>query len=119
MKSKLKRALLADEIDVDFEANLPADVAARVPVGAEGRKVKLFLRNDATIAEFLHEAQHIEHIKEIGAVEYFKLWHSPGGKRITEQYAYDRMRAYHWDVLTPDEQVRELLNIRTYGGRPW
>ncbi|KIX20559.1 hypothetical protein SY27_11645 [Flavobacterium sp. 316] len=69
---------------------------ALMPKGAaaifitDGKKMKIILREEATVYEFFHEFMHFRHSKEIGLEEFYKLGGRDSlGELIKEQWVFD------------------------------
>jgi hypothetical protein len=134
MKGRKEGEVLSDEALDALEKGLNRDLItllrnedellAGENAGAKLRVYKdgsatLYLRSNPTRYEILHESQHIEHLRQIGAQRYIELKRTVAGNLELEQFVYDNLRRYHWDGLTPPE-IRHAQNyIRWLGGDPW
>jgi hypothetical protein len=75
---------------------------------------------EPTRYEILHESQHIEHLRQIGAKRYIELSKTKAGNLELEQFVYDNLRRHHWSSLTPDEIKHAQWYIcDVLGGNAW
>jgi hypothetical protein len=109
------RVVLSRNAD-EFLSNEGAGAMLRV---YKDGSATLFLRSNPTRYEILHESQHFEHLRQIGAQRYIELRKTAAGNLELEQFVYDNLRRYHWDGLTPDEIRHAQDYIRWLGGIPW
>jgi Metallopeptidase toxin 4 len=58
----------------------------------DGRKMKLILRENATVYELLHELMHYNHCKTLGIKKYFELGKQGiNGTILREKYVFDKI----------------------------
>jgi hypothetical protein len=119
---QLERGLLRDRITLTRNADVfleSKNAGGLVRVYKDG-SASLFLRKNATRYEILHESQHIEHLRQIGAQRYIELSKTKAGNLELEQFVYDNLRRHHWGSLTPDEIKHAQWYIRdALGGNAW
>lgn len=119
---QLERGLLSNRITLIRNAdNLLSskNAGGLLRVYRDG-SASLFLRKNPTRYEVLHESQHIEHLRQIGAKRYIELSKTKAGNLELEQFVYDNLRRHHWSSLTPDEIKHSQWYIcDVLGGNAW
>lgn len=113
-----------------LEGSLPIEgffvregVPAIMPEGAaaifitDGAKMKIVLREEATIYEFFHEFMHYKHSQVLGLKKYLSLGgHGTAGELIKEQYVFDKLiENYKYLTKGEVEHAWKYLNKRVYG----
>ena len=119
--NQLERGLLRDGVTLARNADAMLDQKGAhglLRVYKDG-SATMFLRSNPTRYEVLHESQHLEQLRQIGANNYFQLASTPQGNLQLEQFVYDNLRQYHWGTLSPDEIAHAGDYIRKLGGNPW
>ena len=83
----------------------------------DGIKMKMVLREDATVLEFLHEFMHFNHCKSLGIKNYYNL-KGVDGLITRERYVFDKLME-HKQYLNREELVeaKGYMNYyyETYG----
>jgi len=113
-----------------LEGSLPIEgffvregVPAIMPEGAaaifitDGAKMKIVLREEATVYEFFHEFMHYKHSQVLGLKKYISLGgHGTAGELIKEQYVFDKLiENYKYLTKGEVEHAWKYLNKRVYG----
>jgi len=117
----LEKGLLRDGAALSRNADallLAKQASGKITVYKDG-SATIFLRSKPTRYEVLHELQHLEHLREIGAQRYISLARTRLGNVELEQTVYNKLRRYHWDSLNTKEQTHAQYYIRRLGGNAW
>jgi len=82
----------------------------------DGKKMKIVLRQEATVYKFLHEFMYFRHSKTIGLQNYYDLggYRTPG-EVIKEKWVFDKLIEYK-EYLTKDELIHviDYLNDKPF-----
>lgn len=85
----------------------------------DGKIMKMILRENATVYEFLHEFMHFRHCRSLGVKKYFELGKDiVEGTIVRERYVFDKM-VEHFKYLNRKElfHAEEYMNwyYKTFG----
>ena len=96
--------------DQSGKALMMPESAAAVFV-TDGQKMKMVLRNKATIYELFHELMHLKHAKSIGLKKYYTMGgkYSPG-ELIKETWVFEKI-IEHKGFFTQSELIDALKYI--------
>lgn len=81
----------------------------------DGLKMKMILRQNATVYEFFHEFMHFRHCQILGIKKYYDLGKDLiQGKIIRERYVYDKLIQHHKYLNSREIKHAEVYMNRYY-----